>query len=348
MDEDKINLLDLWQILMRRKLVILIIAGLAFVAGLAYALLAPPVYKAEAVLLPPSDKYVQALNVQALNMQGYTSETLYDLLIQNLNSRAQQRHYFDTHKLADSLAPNRDPGSSVEQIFKDGFSKPLSVNRDKKDKSFLRISFEGADARLAATWVNGFIAQVNAATVNVIIQEVENKLDISKHGLREEISAKRNTAGHIRNDRIAELEEAIYVAERLGIKEDAMLSQMTEKSTVALNQMDMPLYMRGTRALQAEAESLRARKDDDPFIYNLRSLQEKLALLEGIRFDPSSIAAMQVDREALVPGHRIKPKRKQIVLLALFIGLVLGVGVAFFIESLAKARREKQGIAVSA
>jgi len=46
---------------------------------------------------------------------------------------------------------------------------------------------------------------------------------------------------------------------------------------------------------------------------------------------------MRVDQPALIPDHYIKPKRKLIMLLALFGGLMLGVFAAFFAEFMDKA-----------
>ncbi len=349
-EDDEINLLDLWRTLLRRKGIILIVAGLTVAAGLAYALLATPVYKAELFLLPPTEENIQVLNVPALNqqvlnkqlfdVQSYTPEKVYDMFIQHLKSRAQRRHYFDTHKLVDSLAPDRDSGTSVEQVFAH-FNKRLSVNRVKKDKSSVQVAFEGANAKLAAKWVNGFAAQANAATVNTLMQNVASQLASRKRALREQIAAKRKTAGLIRMDRLAKLKEAIRIAEKLGIKGNGMLSLMAGKSTIALNQTNIPLYMSGSRALRAEAESLRARKNNDPFTQGLRGLQEKLDALDSVHIDPSRISAMRVDQSAFVPDHSIKPKRKLIILLALFGGLMLGVFAAFLAEFLDKARQER-------
>jgi len=152
---------------------------------------------------------------------------------------------------------------------------------------------------------------------------------------------RRQFAEQRRMDRIAELEEAIHMASSLGLKEDPLLSQVTGKSTIAVNQMDSPLYMRGTRALQAEVTSLRTRKSDDPFIAGLRDLQEKLDILGSAHIDPSRISAVQIDQAAEVPDQPIKPRRKMIVILGLFGGLMLGIFAAFLADFIDRARQEE-------
>jgi len=346
-DEDEINLLDLWRVLWQRKMIVLGTALAAAIMAVAYALLATSVYKAEAFLLPPSAQNVQGLNVQGLNVQGYTPEQVYDLFIRNLQSRALRRHYFDAHKLADALAPDREQDANINRIFEEDFNKMLSVSRDKKNKARVDVSYQGSDAKLAAQWVNDMVAEANTATVRTLAGDVASKLENSKRELREKIAVSRQFAEQRRMDRIAELEEAIHMAADLGIKEDPLLSQVTGKSTIAVNQMDSPLYMRGTRALQAEVTSMRTRKSDDPFIFNLRDLQEKLAKLDSIHIDPSKISAVQIDQAAEVPDRRIKPKRKLIVMLGLLGGLMLGIFAAFFAEFMDKARREQSSEAAA-
>jgi len=442
-EEDEINLLDLWRTLMRRKRIVLAVTSLAVVAGLVYALLAAPVYRAESWLLPPSEK-----NVQGLNVQGYTPESVYKLFIRNLKSRSLRRHYFDAHKLADRLTPEHKSDADINRIF-DGFNKMLSVSRDKKNKALVRVSFEGSDADLAAKWVNDVVAEANNATVNILTGDVASKLENSKRNLHEEITARRKLAAKRRSDeinrlteadkierenitgkitsirqkeikkltdeieqlkehdkvtrnelirsisalrqkeekkisdRIQQLKEAIRIASTLGFVDPiTIFSSNGEKkagntvSAITVSTTPQILYFRGTKALETEmreierrkkhpdafipglrdlqeklvllkvnsrVEILRQRKNDNSFISGLRDLQEKLAKLESVHIDLSRISTMRIDQAAEIPDQRIKPKRKLIVLLALFGGLMLGIFAAFFAEFLAKARQEEAG-----
>jgi LPS O-antigen subunit length determinant protein (WzzB/FepE family) len=89
-----------------------------------------------------------------------------------------------------------------------------------------------------------------------------------------------------------------------------------------------------------EVEVLQQRTDDDPFISGLRDLQEGLARLQSVKIDESGLHAVTFDRKAYPPEHRIKPKRKLIVVLGLVLGLMLGVFLAFFRNFLENQRRE--------
>jgi len=275
---------------------------------------------------------------RAIRLQGYTPEKVYALFIRNLESRSLRRHYFDEHKLADRLVPNHGLGIDVDQIFEESFNKVLSVSRDKQNKVRVRVSFEGPDAGLAAQWVNDIVTEANKATVRTLVADVASKLESARRELREEIAAKRKLAKQRRLDRISQLEEAIHIAAELEPKKP---SQTTGKAAVALAQTGMPLYMMGVRVLRAELESLQVRKNDTPFIKGLRDLEEKLTRLESAHVDASRVSAVFVDQPAVPPIQHIKPRRKLVVLLALFGGLFLGVLAAFFADFLGKVRREQ-------
>ena len=55
-DEDEINLLDYWRVLVKRKLLIGIIVGAAFVVSIIYSLILPPIYASTASIFPPQQE----------------------------------------------------------------------------------------------------------------------------------------------------------------------------------------------------------------------------------------------------------------------------------------------------
>jgi len=346
-EDDEINLMDLGRVLVKRKVAAICVAIAVVVVAVAYALLASPVYKAEAYLLPPLNKSVQALQVvqsfqdsQAPQSSQDSHDTskndisptqkAYSLFVQNLKSWSLLRRYFDSHHLADGLA-TRHHTVDVEREFK-GFVQNFSVHQDRKNRSDVHVSFQGHDAALAAKWVNGIVALANEQTVRMLVQDVSAKLTEKRKQLRNQIAAKRKFAHLRREDRIDTLVSALHIAETLGIKESRVTGQQGDNGS--------PLYMMGSKALKAQIEILRQRKNDDPYIPGLRDLQETLGLLEGIHIDPSDVSAVRIDQKAIAPEHPIRPKRTLIVVLGLIVGSVLGVFVAFFAEFVARFREE--------
>jgi len=382
---DETSLYDLWRVLMQWKALVLGVALVVWIIATAYALLATPIYKAEAFLLPPSEQ-----DVQGLNGQGYAPEKVFGLFVRSLQSRALRRRYFDEHKLADYLAPDRKLDTDINRVF-DGFNKALSVIWDK-NKNEVLVSFEGRDASLASRWVNDFIALASKETTVTLIRDVSSKLDNKKMGLREKIAAKREKIArkitalrkkeeNKTSDKIVQLKESIKIASSLGIVDPFFMTGGGKRqetamgnSVIIINTVQQPLYMRGSKALEAEVramqlrkkhidafvpelrdlqrklelgednpriEILRQRKSDDNPISSQDDLQEKLAKLERVRLDPSVIRTMQIDQPAMTPSRPFKPKRGQVVLTGLFGGLALGICAALIANFFAGARRQE-------
>jgi chain length determinant protein (polysaccharide antigen chain regulator) len=338
--EDEINPLEIWHALVQKRRFIFLVTLAVTLTATAFAFFSPLVYKAEIFLLPPLSKDIQALNVHDLNVQS--SESIYNLFVRNLHARAFRRQLFDEQNLVAHFAPERDQATRIEDVF-EGFNKSLTVSRNIEkngEEDFVTVSFEVGDAVLAAKVLNNFINLVNAETVSALVLGVEKKLNKLKQGLRDQIAGKRLMAQRHRNDRILELDEAAAIAEALGIVENtvpAVMTGLTQKSTVAVTH-SQPLYMRGTKALRAEANILRQRKTDEPFIKGLRALQEQLVLLEKITLDRESIAAVTIDQWAFPPKTPIKPKRLLIMTIGFILGFMLSIFLVFFLNSLEQQR----------
>ena len=56
MEDDEINLLDYWRVLVKRKLLIGIIVGAAFAGSIIYSLTLPPIYASTASIFPPQQE----------------------------------------------------------------------------------------------------------------------------------------------------------------------------------------------------------------------------------------------------------------------------------------------------
>jgi len=113
------------------------------------------------------------------------------------------------------------------------------------------------------------------------------------------------------------------IAKQLNILDTTQL-----QTFVNVKKGGLPLYLMGEKALSAELLVLKkARKNDDAFIPKLRSLQEKLVVLDGIQknLNKDQVFAARIDQEAVVPNKPMKPKKPLIIILSLLLGLMLVV-----------------------
>ncbi len=345
--DDEINLMDLWRILMARKSLIIAITILVTLGAAAYAFLAPSVYKAETVFLPPSQHDIHALNVQGVQgVQGVSVDSVYALFKRNLGALSLQKEFFIRSGERDRLRAKAGAETTDEQLFISFSDGALAIETDKKDKDALRFVVRDSNPEKAAQLANDFSAFAERATVQALILDVQTAVKNRIAMIENNLSSKRVIAKQRRLDRIAELKEALEIAQRLNLSEQINApAQVTANTTagggISVNTGSTPLFYRGTNALNAELLVLKARESDDPFISGLRDSQEELARLRSVNLDPNVLKVAKTDQPAYAPTSREKPKRKLIVMLGFVLGGMLGVFAAFFVNFVQSQKETK-------
>ena len=415
--EDEINLAELWYVLVKRWKVILGVAAVATIGAVLYALSATPVYRAEAVFLPPAASDIQVLNIEGVQKIGINS--VYTMFERNLSSKPSRQIIYDDMNLLDQFAPDRDQDTNLDVLF-DDYNQSFSITKPtiKKGDAVIPIptitfAMEWEEPVLTAEIVNRIAEEADRATKAEILLDLQTRIGIRVTGLNQEIqrlreitikrrqdeieqletadALERNTINDKiaslrdkerdeRKDRMTKLKEAADIAHSLDIKEPIgyKLKKISDsantQSQILTDFSDdaSQLYTRGYEAIEAEITSLSNRTVDDPFIPELRGLQEKLKLLEhnrkveqlksrqnddpfidslrdkqnelarleSIHIDPATVRTARLDQAAFPPDKRIKPKRKLIVVLGLMLGLMLGIFAAFFVNFIENQKEE--------
>ncbi len=411
-DDDEIDLRDLVRTLIKHKKIIILVAVTVFLLALIYALLATPVYKAQVSFLPPTEADVAELNVNNATdaTTAYTvfEKNLNSLKIRRLifdKLKLIKAYSGDTVNEAntDSIFEKFNEDISIE--------KPVTKKGEKAIPAIYLV-MSGTDPELLAKVLNTLEAETRSTTKQEVITAVTEKIDLNKDQLEriitqlratadkqrkdtitqllekdtveqqkltDQISTLRSSAKTKREDRIEVLTEAAKIAESLGILDKSSLLDSNITSTSDKNAFytevttqAKPLYLRGSKALRSEIKELTNRTSDDPFIPELRSLQDKLellknnpqvnalknresndpfiaslrekeselALLEAINIDPAHIKVATVDQPAFPPTKRKKPRRSLIVALGAVLGLFLGI-IAAFLANFWQSMREE-------
>lgn len=383
--EDEISLVDLWRVLVRRKGTIFVVAAIATIGAVLYAMLATPVYKAEAIFLPPAESDIQSLNIQVV--QGVSVDSVYTTFKKHLGASTTRRAIFNKMKLFEQFASERDQDTNYDQIFS-RLNENITTTIPKEKKGVkpiptITLSMEGEDPLLIAEIVNHIAAEAERATTEEVVSDIQAKLGaiiddlnreiqrlreqakkqrldeiarlkladaleretikdtiaslrkkarserlaeiarleeadrIERKAIEERIRTLRDSAGVRRLDRIVTIKEAAAIAHSLGIG-DPIGFKLKKISDSYLNKPQIltdiigntsQLYMRGYEALEAEMASLSNRTSEDPFIPELRELQDQLKQLEN----NEKIVALKTRQsdDPFIPGfHEMQEKLK--------------------------------------
>ena len=301
-----------------------------------YAFSIPNTYRAEIFIVPPQDKYVQPLNYFATQIAKDSQLVLEQKLIyfefmKNAQSRKFQRKFFYDNKLYDFF-----PGEDREEVFAEKFHDNLrfrleskSVSRDIRQEDFLTVSYVHTDPELSAKWLNNFIKIVEKETSKNIVDGVNASINNYSRKIKSAIESKKQLAKQIKFDKITQLKEALIIAEKLNIvtPSNATLTSQTifmddGGSTGPTQLTEIPLYLFGTNALESQIKSLQDRVSDDPFIPNLRFLEEELNSTSLVKVGYGDVRVAEIDQFAMTPKKKFAPRRSLILILGLFFGVL--------------------------
>ena len=399
-NNDEIDLVELLRSLFQQKYLILAVACLVTLVAVAYAFLATPHYQVQSVLRP-----VDRGSLDELNGTGVYELTPAEALGRvggGLSSYERRLAFFrDNQALFSGLVT---PGRSLEQVF-EAFNRSaftmlqVDPKRPNSLSEFVGISLTYPRGVEGVAVVNGLVAYVLeaereriASDLKVLIANrlfsLEQKIEAARASygarkeariaalleedalqrarLQDELQALRGELKTRRENRIKGLDEAIQIAESLGIENPTTPSAMADAQRqgqvvrTEVNSREIPLYFMGSEALKAEREALKARRSDDfsepriaeiekeltllghnrqveilekrqnedLYLRDLAEWRQEAAQLKGIKFDTSTLQLVRLDQQALDPLAPVKPKKALIIALGGVAGLMLGIFAA--------------------
>ena len=326
--DDEIDLVELFYGLWTQKWLIVLITLVFAVGAASYAFFSKPVYEARVAVLPPSLSDIAGFNIARAGNSGLKSFSVadvYSVFTRNLQGDDARRQFFREVYLP-SLKEEQRSGS--QDALYGRFVKTLSVKApDKSQPDRYTVVVERQDPTQAAEWAKQYIDHVTQLSLDEVLQNINRETEVKGAQVQQEIKTLREFAKTHREDRIIRLQEALVVADALGLVNAPVISGQIAEQLSAFMNGDL-MYMRGAKALRAEISVLKSRTSDDPFIPSLRNLEEKYALYADVKPDTEKVAVARQDGEVEVPDQPIKPKKPLIVALGVVLGGMLGVFIA--------------------
>jgi tyrosine-protein kinase Etk/Wzc len=374
-DSDEINLLDYWRVLVKRKVLIGTIVAVAAVASVIISLLLPNIFAATSSILPPQqDNTVSSAMISQLpgGIGGLAGgilgvQTPSDLWVGILNSRTIKDALIDRFDLMKLLkAKTRTDARSA-------LTGMMKVVKSKED--IISITVESEDPDLAAKLANAAVEEldhVNRGLQNTSGRRmktfVEERLKDAKAELARSEDALKNFQKENKAVQIDEQSKAVI--EAVGTLKGQLMAKEVELQTLlSFAEPTNPQV----EMVQSEIEGLKSRlremgegakKDaggaSDIFIptskipdlaldylrlfrdakvqetvYELLTKQYEMARIQEAKDTPT----VQVLDTATVPEKKVKPKRRQIVILTVLVSGFLAVFLAFFLEYIERMKR---------
>lgn len=346
---DEIDLRELFLTLWRAKTLILTTTLIVTCMAAGYAFFSPPVYQTSVQILPPTANGLAGYNIASQltggaissamgrdaasttgpGIPGITPEDAYTIFLRHLNSNTVRQQFLETHYLP---APKEHPAKSLQQARKQ-LDSELTISLPKRAGDVqASITLEGTDPQTIATLANTYMDLAAQAAREDLLAGLAGEVAIRQRSLEIQMATARQIAEKVRQDRIVRLQEALAVAEGIGLDSPTDGTPLIAINTQNLNTESVNsgslLYLRGTKALRSEIQQLHQQRNDDAYIAELPNLKTQKALLDSIDLNPELLSVATIDREAIVPAEPTKPKKALIIALGIVLGGMLGIFAA--------------------
>jgi len=370
--DDEIDLLELWNVIWRRRKFITIFSAAAVSLTVIISLLMTNIYRAESTLLPVSAgggnmmgelAGMAALAGISLGSGGDTSTKV--MVVANSRTVKEKviRDMGLTEIIVNDIPGKRDP----MQYTLEEFDKLFSVTSDKRT-GLITIGFEWEDPAVAAGVVNSHIEALQeileskALSVERKRREFfEKKLDEERRKFR---GKKQNLASFQKQNKI--MEPAEQARGTMTLYSALMTQKMTLEmqmealeSALTADNPRLAAVRNQVNAINSRIRSLEGNKNEGALLSmgnapdmmveytdimeGLKTSQgvyETLAkLYEKAKLDEAkSDIYVEVIDQAIPPDKKIKPKRALMVLVAGMTSLFMAVFIVFFMEWLENAK----------
>jgi chain length determinant protein (polysaccharide antigen chain regulator) len=197
------------------------------------------------------------------------------------------------------------------------------------------LSLKYSDPDLASALLNDFVEYALFRSLrdayDTMLAAIEGRIEALNYqaeSMREQYMANKTR-------RILELQEAGEISIAIG------QAKPVYRNMDLLGGKELPLYMLGSKAIQAEVKALASRESmaknlargEDNFITGLPKVLLEIEVLKALEIDIDKINLARIDQVAVVPIQPIKPRKLLIMALALVGGLFVGLFMALIVAA---------------
>ncbi|QDP72339.1 hypothetical protein FOG18_07100 [Legionella israelensis] len=342
---DNSDLLALFKILYQQKWLILITFILSLLMAFLYIRFSKPVYEVKINVSTPNVADVAELNNGRYEgkkslLKPITPNWAFKTFILILTGESTKNRFFKSVYYP-AVKDTHDKNLSLE-FYYNQFKKTLIVKKiPGTNPEVYMVAVQGHKPEQIQEFAKQYISMSQDMAIRGLIYTAKRQAKEVAKSFDNRIKIARTIAREKRLDRITQLEEALAITNFVG-KEDYPLEARNNITIDIVSSSDATLdqslmYRRGSKFLQAEIDILKQRKSDDPFIPELRKLQNQYDFYNTLAINSDNVHPFRMDG-ADVPAVRISPNKKMIIILASAIGLMLGVFLAL-IRNLKKTRK---------
>ncbi|WP_085721636.1 LPS O-antigen chain length determinant protein WzzB [Pseudomonas sp. B22(2017)] len=329
--EREFDIFDLLEGVWRQRWLVLAVTVVLTALFAIYAMVITPIYQAKVLLQAPLESDINQLNFGRGGvglLAPISAKEVNDDYKRNLQSDALRQLFYQRVYLP-SLREDLREKPPVGLYAK--FSSQFIVVVSEPDAR-ASVTVLAEDPQLAADWAVRYAELAGEQTKKELAERVASDFKVEAANIQQSIDAARASAKLERQDRIAQLVEALKIAKSIDLEKPPIISS-TLTGEVSAGMTGSLMYMRGSKALESEIQNLQTRSSDDPFVDGLREREEKVSFYRTFNKVSGEFAVYRQDGVVETPDRPIKPRKVLLVILGVLFGLFAGLFIALVREA---------------
>lgn len=308
-EEDEIDLRELWKIIAKRKyLIIILTIAITLLAGV-YVFSATPMYEARALIEIGNYNNNNNNNKVLLNNPSQLSQKLAVIFI-------------DTQK-----------------SIKDKKAEILSITVPKKAKKIIEIKSIATSNQLASNELNKIISYIQQED-NLILKDVKNRRELEIRNIETKISNIQNKEVSLIDKKITLQTKRLneYAIQLRNITNN--INKISTKNPTLAALLIMQQNNISDSIFDIDNNIIYLKNKKDILIStSVNELIEKKNLVKSMLL-PYKYRSSQVVAKIITNDAPVKPKKKLIVVVAFITGLILSIFLVFFLDFISKNKEE--------
>ncbi len=349
--EDEINLVELLEILFRKKTIIVVVAFICTLLSILYAKSMVPTYKATIGFLPVDERslaeysnlteaiYPKTDNTLVRPIMKY-SESFLSSFFTIIKSYPTQEKVFIEKNFLKRFVDNK-PSANMEKMVLGEINKSIQIKQsgnvkiNAPNESFnntIYLEIVGTKPEAMSDFLNSLAETAKNDTINSIKESLQQEISASIKFYSIELGILRSTEKAARSKQISHLSKNLKIAKNLGVVENNLSTPTASTSFEFLfrEKQSLPLwYLYGQRGLEQEIAILKSNPLDDQHIKEAAELIFRIETLSKIDLSKVNFEPVIISRISTPPAEVYGLDKIEIIAIGVALGLFLGVLAAF-------------------
>jgi len=369
--EDEISLLDLLEVLVRKKALIFITASFFTALSIFYALSITPIYRST-IGFQPNEKSLTSLfppfaaeilpSVPRSEKGALVGKNNYLLnkFLTEFQSYSIQEKVFNEGEFLQKFVgstPNSDMGKGIVQeinrsIHVIGSGKVKKRIAEEFLDQTITVEMEGAKPEVMSDFLNALADQTKSEVVIDVKESIRQGIKIQMDMFSAELEKIRSQEKAGKADKIRLFSDNLEIAKNLGILDNnfgnspantSLIFGERTKANIPLILGERPIwYLYGQRAIEQELKVLERRDVSGQYVEETAELDHKIAYLSGIDLSKINFEPVIISQFSVPPVHPINSNKVKIIASGVVLGLFIGILIAFLSNSMALLKKRSQ------